>query len=94
MSQAALILLVKVLFAGLAVVAVAVFLVRPVLRMLRTRPDPALLSPTFELPEEEPEELEIPADQAKPDRHAILEHARGDARQTALLVSRWLRERK
>lgn len=86
-------LLVKLLFAGIGVVALIVFVVFPLWRALRVKPDESLLMRTFELPEEE-EEVQIPEDGKKPDRNAMLAEARGKPVVTAQLVKRWLREKK
>ena len=96
--QDSILLIVKVLFAGVAVLAAMAFVVLPLLRMIRTGPDPDLLNPYAKLPapDEEEAELEIPlgGEKKKPGRGELLDMARKDPRQVSILVSRWLRERK
>jgi flagellar biosynthesis/type III secretory pathway M-ring protein FliF/YscJ len=95
MSQEAVVWMLRLLFALVALVVVAVTILRPLWRMLRTRPDVDLLTPDFTAGLEG-EELEIPgeAEDGTPDRGAIIDKARADPRQTAVLVQRWLKERR
>lgn len=95
MSQELLLTLLRWLFAGAALVAVAVYVVRPVVRMLREKPDADLLTPSWE-DKLEGDELEIPTDpeDADFDRTAAIRKAREDPQQVALLVQNWLRQRK
>jgi Na+-transporting methylmalonyl-CoA/oxaloacetate decarboxylase gamma subunit len=88
-----LLLLVKLLFAGMGVVALILFVIYPLWRVLRVKPDDSLLMRTFELPEEE-DEVQIPEDGKKPDRNVMLAEARGRPVVTAQLVKQWLREKK
>ena len=94
-SPETLLVLLKGFFALLALVAVGLYIVRPVLRMLREKPDVHLLTPDFTRPLED-EELEIPTEaEAKGfDRNAAIQQARADPRATATLVQNWLRQRK
>ncbi len=94
MSQDAIVSLVKLFFAGLVVLAVAMFLVRPLWRLLTTRPDESLLVPTFNALGEEEEELQIPSEEKGLDRGAVIEQARGDPRLTAQFVSQWLKSKQ
>ena len=86
---------IKLAFSLVAVVLILYFIVRPIWRMLRTRPE---LADTFaqisQMPIEEDEELEIPTGDDKPDRLGMIQQARSDPGRTAMLVSRWLKERK
>ncbi|MCZ6730776.1 MAG: hypothetical protein O7C61_13815 [SAR324 cluster bacterium] len=93
-GQETAIVLVKLTFALIAVILIAVFLIRPLLRSLGTRPDYLDSLQTPEMPIEEDQELEIPSEDAKPDIHSMVEQARSDPDKTARLVSSWLKERK
>ena len=46
-----------------------------------------------QLPIEEDEEIQIPVDGEKPDRGTMLEEARADPNKTAMMVSRWLKDK-
>ena len=85
---------VKITFALLAVILILFFLVRPLLRTLRARPDFLDTLQTVQMPIEEDEELQIPSEDSKPDRSAMVQHARSDPAKAALLVSQWLKEKK
>ncbi len=93
-SQAAILAIIKLLFAGLAVAALVAFVIVPLVRRLRTGPDPANFMPSYELPEEELDELEIPVGGAKPDRAAMINMVRDDPRRAAMMVSQWLRTKR
>lgn len=93
-GQESAIVIVKVTFALIAVILIAVFLVRPLLRSLGTRPDFLDSLQTPELPIEEDQELEIPSEDSKPDLQSMLEQARSDPGKTTRMVSNWLKERK
>jgi flagellar biosynthesis/type III secretory pathway M-ring protein FliF/YscJ len=98
-SEASIVVVIKLLFAVLSVAALVAFVIRPLLRMIRTGPDADVLNPYAKLPppgEEEEAELEIPTggDREKPDRAEILDMARKDPREVATLIQRWLREKK
>ena len=85
---------IKLAFSLAAVILVLVVVVRPIVRMLRTKPD---FLETFQqmaqLPIEEDEEIQIPVDGEKPDRGTMLEEARADPNKTAMMVSRWLKDK-
>lgn len=94
MSQETLLLLLRWVFALAAVVAVIAYIVRPVLRMVRQKPDMDLLTPDYSHMLEG-DEVEIPTDEeAAFDRHAIIDQARSDPRATANLLQKWLKERR
>ena len=96
MSPEAVIVSIKMIFAFLILLGVALFLVRPVVRMWRDKPDIDMLIPDYSAMMEEGEELEIPTDgdAGKPDRAHMVQQARNDPRVTATLVQRWLKEKK
>lgn len=82
------------LFAIAAVAVLAVYIVRPLVRMLRRQPDAELVTPDFSHLLEG-EELEIPSEgEAGFDRDSAITQARADPRATAILVQRWLKERR
>ncbi|MDH5752998.1 MAG: hypothetical protein OEZ59_11365 [Deltaproteobacteria bacterium] len=87
--------MIKGVFVVTTLVALYWFAVRPLLDMLRKKPDMDLLSPDFSQVLEE-EELEIPrgGDPQKLGRSQMLEQAREDPRRTAMLVSQWLKDRR
>jgi flagellar biosynthesis/type III secretory pathway M-ring protein FliF/YscJ len=97
-SHVSVLFAVKILFAAVAVIAAVAVVVLPLLRMIRTGPDPDVLNPYAKLPapDEEGAELEIPlgGDRKPPSRAEMIEMARKDPRQVATLVSKWLREKK
>lgn len=95
MSQELLLTLLRWLFAVAALVAVGVYVVRPVVRMLRRKPDVDLLTPTWE-DKLEGEELQIPTEGEDGgfDRMAAIRKAREDPHQAALMVQNWLKQRK
>ena len=86
---------VKLAFSLAAVVLIIFFVLRPIWRMLRTKPE---LADTFaqisQMPIEEDMELEIPTGDEKPDRLGLIQEARSDPTRTARLVSQWLKDRK
>ncbi len=92
--QETMIFAVKAVFSLAAVFLIAVFLVRPMLKSLGTRPDYLDSMQQFDLPVEMEDEIEIPTDGAPPTRDAMLEEARADPRKAARMVSQWIRERK
>jgi flagellar biosynthesis/type III secretory pathway M-ring protein FliF/YscJ len=96
MSQEAVLLTIKLLFAGASLAIVAIFVVRPVVRMLREKPDIDLLMPDFNQLGEDADELEIPLDPEgrSVDRSEMIQSARDNPQDTALMVQRWLRDRK
>ena len=95
MSQDAVVWTLRLLFAGLALGAVALFVVIPMVRLLRQKPDISLLTPDFASQLEE-EELEIPTDcqPGMPDRQELVRQLKKDPRQAALMIQSWLKQRK
>jgi flagellar biosynthesis/type III secretory pathway M-ring protein FliF/YscJ len=94
MSQDTMLWLLRLLFAGAAVVVLIAFVVRPVLRMVRQRPDMDLLTPDFSA-NLEGEELELPNEaEGEFDRNAAITQARADPRATALRVQAWLKQKR
>ncbi len=94
-SQEVTLLAIKVLFSLLAVVLVGLYMVRPLLRNLLSRPELPGLDMAQIMPVEElEEEIQIPEGGAKPDNFSLIEQARDDPQRTAMLVSGWLREKK
>lgn len=86
---------IKLAFSLAAVILILVVVVRPVVRMLRTKPDFLdAFQQMNQMPIEEDEEFQIPVDGGKPDRGAMLEEARADPNKTAMMVSRWLKDKK
>lgn len=84
---------IKLAFSLAALVLIVFVILRPIWRMLGTKPDILdSLSTLAQMPLEE--ELEIPTGDAKPDRAELIDSARSDPGRTAMLVSRWLKERK
>lgn len=84
---------IKLVFSLAAVILVIVVMVRPVVKMLRTKPD---ILDTFQMAQlsiEEDEEIQIPVDGEKPDRMTMLDEARADPNKTAMMVSRWLKDK-
>ncbi len=82
-------------FALLAVGAIVVCIVVPLLRFLRQKPDAELMTPDYASLLDSEEELELPADDEHGfDRSAAISQAREDPRATAVLVQQWLRQRK
>lgn len=94
--QDSILLGVKLLFALLALGAVALFIVRPIWRMLVRTEEAELVMKPFEPPPES--ELEIPVDGfntgRKLSRNEIIEELRADPRKTALLLQQWMKEKK
>ena len=86
--------LIKLIFAGLGIGALVLFVLLPLWRILRTKPDVEMMIPDYTLLDEEEEELQIPLGQQQPDRTELLNLARSDPRKTALIVSSWLRSKK
>ncbi|MCH7479741.1 MAG: hypothetical protein IIA14_16765 [SAR324 cluster bacterium] len=91
-SQEGLILAIKLVFAFAAVVLLVAVVVIPIMRTLRTKPD--ILDLTFSIPEEEEQEIELPKGDEKPDTLTMVEKARSNPRETAALISRWIREKR
>lgn len=86
---------IKLAFSLAALVLILVVVVRPIWRMLGTKPEILdSLSTLAQMPLEEEEELEIPTGDGKPDRLGMINSAKSDPARTAMLVSRWLKERK
>ena len=81
-------------FSLLAILALVVFVVRPLLRHLLHPVDSSLYS--LSLPDiEEGEEIEVPTEDAPetPDREKVISVARKDPQMTASQIRRWLREK-
>jgi flagellar biosynthesis/type III secretory pathway M-ring protein FliF/YscJ len=86
---------IKVAFSLAAIILIVVYLVRPVMRSLRSRPDFLESATRFDLRTEmEEDELEIPSENAKPDRTTMIEQVRADPRKTAVMISQWLKQKK
>lgn len=86
-------LLLRWVFAGVAVVLVIAYVVRPVLRMVREKPDVDLMTPDYTSMQDD--ELEIPAEEDQEfNRHAAIDQARKDPQATAMMVQKWLKQRK
>ena len=94
-NQVKIVLMVKLFFALATVVALAVVVVRPVVKSLRAhaqQPDWTPQTENFL----EAEELEIPSSglDTKKDRQQLLVEVRQNPQMAAQLVSRWMREKK
>ena len=86
---------IKVLFALVALALIVAFLVRPVLRVLFTKPDILEFTQAYAGSEVlDEEELEIPSGGGKPDRYTMLEEARSDPRRAAAFISAWLKDKR
>jgi flagellar biosynthesis/type III secretory pathway M-ring protein FliF/YscJ len=86
---------IKLAFSLAAVILILVVVVRPVVRMLRTKPEFLdAFQQMNQMPIEEDEEFQIPVDGEKPDRMTMLDEARADPNKTAMMVSRWLKDKK
>ena len=86
----------KAFFASVGLIAVILYVLLPLWRMLRTGPDPDILNPQYLNPEADVDsELEIPTDEESkiPERGEIIEAAKQDPRMTAAVITKWLRER-
>ena len=85
----------KVLFSVSAIILVWLFMLRPLIRMLREKPDVDMAVPDYENMLEG-EELEIPTgEEARGlDRNAIIKQLREDPQSTALVVQQWLRDKR
>ncbi len=96
MSPDSVVLSIKLVFVGLIVIGVALYLIRPTVRMLRRKPDGNLLSTDYTSLMEEDQELVIPSEEEEglPDRANIIQQAKEDPTATAALVRNWLRERR
>lgn len=96
-SQDSVLTFIKLGFALLIVVAMGLFVVLPLIRHWRNRPDMELLVPTYDL-EDDPqdEELQIPTGVtgSMPDRAGLLDLVREDPQRTAMLVARWIRDKR
>jgi len=85
----------KLTFSFAAVILIVVYMVLPIIRALRTRPDILDSLNQFEISSGMDEELEIPTEQeGPPPRESIIEEARSDPRRAARMVSQWLKDRK
>lgn len=94
-GQDRVVFLIKILFALLAVASIGFYLILPLIRSIRTRPEvPDLQLPDSTTIPEDEVELQIPEDGEKPSREAIVEQALVDPRRTARLVANWIREKK
>ena len=91
----ALALTIKLGFAASVVAALVWFVFRPLFHAWQQQPDPEQWMP--KLPPLPEDELQIPVDpngNPKPSRQQIIEKARADPRQTALLLQQWIRSKK
>lgn len=85
----------KAMFVLAAVFLVGYYLVRPIVKSLRTRPDFLDSMMQFDISGDmEEEELQIPSESEKPGRATMIENARADPRQAAAMVSQWLKDKK
>jgi len=97
MSPEGLLVILKFVFALVALVAIAVVVVRPILRMIREKPDISMMTPDYgSLLDEEESELQIPEGmgQDKADRSEMIQQARADPHTTSVLIKQWLKEKK
>lgn len=96
MSQEAVLFTIKLMFAMAGILIVVIFVVRPVLRMLREKPDIDLLMPDFNQMAEDADELEIPLDPEgrSANRSEMIQSARDNPHDTAMMIQSWLRNRK
>lgn len=96
MSPDSVLLSIKLLFAGLIVLGVIFYMIRPMLRVVLKKLDVDLLRPDFVSRLEEQEELEIPSAELDPsqDKNAIIQQAKADPHATAALVRSWLKDRR
>ena len=96
MSPDSVVLSIKLLFVGLIVIGVALYLIRPVVRMLLRKPDADFRTTDYSALMEEDQELVIPSEEEDgvPDRAHIIQQAKEDPTATAALVRNWLRERR
>lgn len=91
----ALSLTIKLVIAAGVVAALVWFVIRPMIQAWQQQPDPEALMP--KLPELPEDELQIPLDpnsSQKATREQMIEKARADPRQTALVLQRWIRDNK
>jgi flagellar biosynthesis/type III secretory pathway M-ring protein FliF/YscJ len=88
--------LIRLLFAGLALAAVVAFLLPPLVRMFRNKPQMELSIPDYTQLLEEKEALSLDEDgqEKKPDRASLIAKARADPHRTAMLVRSWLKEKR
>ena len=95
MSPDAVLWTLKLLFSGAAIFVVVAYHFRPLWKMLRAKPDIELLTPEFSA-SLEGEELQIPdgMEEKPKDRGQLVQEARSDPQAVALMVQRWLKERK
>jgi flagellar biosynthesis/type III secretory pathway M-ring protein FliF/YscJ len=94
MSHESLLLFLRWLFAGVAVVVVVLYVVRPLLHLLRRKPEVGLDVPDYGQMLDG-EELEIPTEKdGEFDRTTAIKQARADPQATALLVQQWLKQKK
>lgn len=96
MSPDAVVLSVKLVFAGLIVIGVALYMIRPTVRMLRKKLDADFRTTDYSGLLEEEQELVIPSEEEDglPDRAHIIQQAKADPLATTALVRNWLRERR
>ena len=92
-SQDGLILAIKLVFSVAAVVLLVAVVVIPIIRTLRTKPDFLDFNFNPEIPEEE-QEIELPEGEQKPDAQTMVDKARANPRETAALISKWIKDRK
>lgn len=87
---------IKLVFVGLIVLGVILYLIRPTVRMLRKKPDGDLLNTGFISQMDEEEELVIPSEEEDglPGRTDIIQQAKEDPMATAALVRNWLKEKR
>jgi hypothetical protein len=87
-------LMIKFLFAAGVLAALGWFVVRPMVRVWRTQPDPDELMPKLaELPDEELQIPVDPNDRRKATREEMLAALRADPRMTAMLVQHSIKEK-
>lgn len=96
MSENAIVESIKIVFALFAVIALGFVVVRPMLRMLREKPDVDFVVPDYFQMTPEDEELEIPQGGApgEPTRAQKLDMVKQDPQATAMMVQNWLRSKK
>lgn len=96
MNPDSVVLSIKLVFAGLIVLGVILYLIRPTVRMLRKKPEGDLLNTDYFSLMDEEQELEIPSEEEDglPDRAHIIQQAKEDPIATTALVRNWLREKR
>lgn len=94
-SQDFAIFAVKTIFTLAAIFLIVFFVLLPIFRSLAAKPDFLEQFDRYEVSANlEEEELELPGEDAKPGRDAILEQARADPHKTTRAVTAWLKEKK